>query len=107
MMSHLDLSGCKKRKRGETVFKFKTFGQRGYPAEFNGSFLQNVRELLEFGQVETHLSGAMTSWSFQLEVFRHPSLHVLLFVIEEPIELSFHHHCQHCQYIGTVDPKVI
>ncbi|XP_022877144.1 PHD finger protein MALE STERILITY 1 isoform X1 [Olea europaea var. sylvestris] len=100
MMSHLDLSGCKKRKRGETVFKFKTFGQRGYPAEFNGSFLQNVRELLEFGQVETHLSGAMTSWSFQLEVFRHPSLHVLLFVIEEPIELSFHHHCQHCQYIG-------
>ncbi|CAA3000040.1 Hypothetical predicted protein [Olea europaea subsp. europaea] len=42
----------------------------------------------------------MTGWSFQLEVFRRPPLHALLIVIEEPIELSIHHHCQHCQYIG-------
>ncbi|KAL0296535.1 UNVERIFIED_CONTAM: PHD finger protein PERSISTENT TAPETAL CELL 1 [Sesamum radiatum] len=46
-MSQLDLSGCKKRKRGERVFKFKVFGERGYPAEFNGStFQENVRALL-------------------------------------------------------------
>ncbi|KAG8382650.1 hypothetical protein BUALT_Bualt05G0099400 [Buddleja alternifolia] len=96
-MSQLDLSGGKKRKRSERVFKFKTFGERGYPAEFNGSFQENVRALLDFGHVE---GGAMPSWSFQLEVRRHPSSYLFLFVVEEPIELSLELHCKHCQYIG-------
>lgn len=104
-MSQLDLSGCRKRKRGERVFKFKVFGERGYPAEFNGSFQENVRALLEYGQVESTtagLCGAMASWSFQLEVRRHPLLHLFLFVVEEPIELSLELYCKHCQYIGRL-----
>ncbi|GFP86559.1 phd finger protein male sterility 1 [Phtheirospermum japonicum] len=98
-MSQLDLSGCRKRKRGERVFKFKVFGERGYPAEFNGSFQENVRALLEFGHVES-CGGPMASWSFQLEVRRHPLMHLFLFVVEEPIELSFDLRCNHCHYIG-------
>ncbi|KAL3635903.1 hypothetical protein CASFOL_020450 [Castilleja foliolosa] len=98
-MSQLDLSGCRKRKRGERVFKFKVFGERGYPTEFNGSFHENLRALLEFGHVG-RCGGAMSSWSFQLEVRRHPSMHLFLFVVEEPIELSLELRCNHCHYIG-------
>ncbi|KAK6146655.1 hypothetical protein DH2020_020524 [Rehmannia glutinosa] len=99
-MSQLDLSGCKKRKRGERVFKFKVFGERGYPTDFKGSFQENVKALLEFGQVENGVCGTMASWSFQLEVRRHPMMHLFLFVVEEPIELSLEFSCKHCQYIG-------
>ncbi|CAK9173043.1 unnamed protein product [Ilex paraguariensis] len=99
-MSHFDLTGCMKRKRGERVFKFKNFGKEGFPVEFNGSFLQNVKALLEIGVLEKGLCGGMASWSFQLEVNRHPPVYILLFVVEEPIELSLHPHCKHCQYIG-------
>ncbi|XP_073148584.1 PHD finger protein MALE STERILITY 1 [Henckelia pumila] len=99
-MSQLDLSGFKKRKRGERVFKFKMFGERGYPAEFNGSFHENVRALLEFGQLESGVCGGRASWSFQLEARRHPLLHLFLFVVEEPAELSIELHCKHCHYIG-------
>ncbi|KAG6415387.1 hypothetical protein SASPL_122798 [Salvia splendens] len=87
-MSQLDLS--RKRKRGDKVFKFKVFGARGYPAGSNGSFLENIRALLEFGQVETN---PMPTWSFQLEARRHP---LLLFVVEEPVDFS----CTHCRYTG-------
>ncbi|KAK4484107.1 hypothetical protein RD792_011327 [Penstemon davidsonii] len=99
-MSQLDLSGCKKRKRGERVFKFTMFGERGYPAEFNGSFQENVRALLDFGQVENGVCGAMASWSFHLEVRRHPLMELFMFVVEEPIELSLEVHCKQCHYIG-------
>ncbi|KAL1558528.1 PHD finger protein MALE STERILITY 1-like [Salvia divinorum] len=51
-MSQFDLS--RKRKRGDKVFKFKAFGARGYPA---GSFLENIRALLE--------TNPMSTWSFQ------------------------------------------
>lgn len=101
-MSHLEASSCKKRKRsGERVFKFKTFGEQGYPVDFNYcSFRQNVKSLLEFGNTETVLWGGMASWSFQLQIHRNPPAHILLFVIEEPIELSLNQHCKHCLYIG-------
>ncbi|XP_073286198.1 PHD finger protein MALE STERILITY 1 [Primulina huaijiensis] len=99
-MSQLDLSGFKRRKREERVFKFKMFGERGYPAEFNGSFHENVRALLKFGQFESGVCGGRASWSFQLEVRRHPLLHLFLFVVEEPVELSIELHCKHCHYIG-------
>ncbi|KAA8529892.1 hypothetical protein F0562_034504 [Nyssa sinensis] len=99
-MSHLDLSGCKKRKRGERVFKFKTFGEKGNPIESSGPFCQNMKALLEFGHSESGLCSGMESWSFQLEVHRHPPLHILMFVVEEPIELSLNRHCKHCQYVG-------
>ncbi|KAL9166768.1 hypothetical protein ABFS82_05G052300 [Erythranthe guttata] len=105
-MSQLDMSGCRKRRRGERVFKFKVFGERGYPAEFGGggggrgSFQENVRALLEYGHVESGACGPLPSWSFQLEVCRHPLLHLFLFVVEEPVELSPELRCKYCHYIG-------
>lgn len=93
----------KKRKRGESrVFRLKTFGETGHPAEMNElSFRDNLGKLLEFGHFES--SGLMGSWSFQLEVNRHPNpLYVLLFVVEEPIEASLNLRCNHCQYVGDV-----
>ncbi|XP_062109811.1 PHD finger protein MALE STERILITY 1 [Humulus lupulus] len=102
-MSHLDLTGCKKRKRGERVFKFKSFGEHGYPAEFVGAFRENVKGLLEFGHLENNLCATgMPCWSFQLEVHRHPPLHLLLFVVEEPIDASNSttSRCNQCQYVG-------
>ncbi|KAM3339069.1 PHD finger protein MALE STERILITY 1 [Capsicum galapagoense] len=97
-MSTLDLSGSKKRKRNinEKVFKFKNFGEQGFPIEFIGcNFEQNVKLLLEFAQQEN-----VSIWSFQLEVHRHPPMHVVLFVVEEQVELSLNPNCKHCQYIG-------
>ena len=102
-MSHLDLTGCKKRRRGDRVFKFKSFGEHGYPTEFSGPFRENVKALLEFGHLETNLCGTgMHCWSFQLEVHRHPPVHILLFVIEELIGMSTNRHCKQCQFIGKV-----
>ncbi|KAK3442503.1 hypothetical protein EUGRSUZ_B02649 [Eucalyptus grandis] len=99
-MSHLDLTACKKRKRGERVFSFKTFGENGYPIEFDGSFLENVKALLELGQPESSSCIGVPCWSFELEINRQPPLHVLLYVIEEPIEASLSRHCKHCLYVG-------
>ncbi|OAY25374.1 PHD finger protein MALE STERILITY 1 [Manihot esculenta] len=99
-MSHLDITNCKKRKRGDKVFRFKTFGEHGYPVEFDGSFRHNVEALLEFGYSENKICRGIPSWSFQLEVSCHPPFHILLFVIEEPIEASVEHHCKHCLYVG-------
>lgn len=101
-MSQLDLTGCKKRKRGDRVFRFKTFGEKGYPAEFKGSFRENVVALLEFGHIESNMSCGMLCWSFQLELHSHPPAHILLFVVEEPIGASTHRHCNHCKYVGKV-----
>ncbi|KAM2329852.1 hypothetical protein ACFX1X_020758 [Malus domestica] len=105
MASHLDLSqlsGCKKRKRGERVFRFRSFGENGYPVGLVGSsFRENVKSLLEYGHVEGNLAGhGMQCWSFQLQVHRHAPGYVVLFVIEEPIEASLNHHCKQCQYVG-------
>ncbi|XVE57886.1 hypothetical protein DITRI_Ditri04bG0126200 [Diplodiscus trichospermus] len=94
-------AACRKRRRGgENVFKFKSFGENGCPVEFDGSFRENVKALLEYGHLENNLCNGMLSWSFQLEVHRHPPFHILLFVVEEPIEASINLHCKHCQYVG-------
>nr|GMD21808.1 PHD finger protein MALE STERILITY 1 [Ipomoea batatas] len=104
MSGGLDLTGCKKRKRSERVYKFKTFGEHGCPAGFDShNFEENVRTFLEYAKPENGLCGAMPSWSFQLEVHRHPPSYVFLFVVEEPIELSLNPKCKHCQYIGWGD----
>ncbi|KAL7000721.1 hypothetical protein U1Q18_001874 [Sarracenia purpurea var. burkii] len=102
-MSGLDLTSAKKkRKRGEMMFKFKMFGEQGHPVNWSSVFLDNVKALLEFGQVESNLwGGTMSSWSFQLEIHRHSRPdHVLLFVVEESVESSLERHCKHCQYVG-------
>ncbi|WCJ33681.1 RING/FYVE/PHD zinc finger superfamily protein [Euphorbia peplus] len=97
-MSSTSSSSSKKRKRGEKVFKFKTFGE---DVDFEGSnFKENVKSLLEFGYSETNVSSGIPSWSFQLEVSCNPPFHILLFVIEEPIQASLQHHCKHCLYVG-------
>ncbi|KAL6192415.1 hypothetical protein ACLB2K_033505 [Fragaria x ananassa] len=105
MSSHnLDLSGSKKRKRGERVFRFKTFGENGYPVGFvASSFRENVKALLEYGHLESTLcnsASGMKSWSFQLQLHRNAPVHLVLFVVEEPFEASLNSHCKHCQYVG-------
>ena len=102
MMSYLDLISSRKRKREERVFRFKIFGENGYPAEFDRSFEQNIRKLLELAHFDRNNCSRMPSWSFKLEVIRQPTLHITLFVVEEPIEASLEHHCKHCQYVGEV-----
>jgi hypothetical protein len=87
-MSHLDLIGRKKRKRGERVFRFKSFGEPGYPIDFVGKFRENAKALLEFGHLESNSYCEMPSWSFQLEIHRHPPFHMLLFIVEELVEAS-------------------
>ncbi|XP_010674317.2 PHD finger protein MALE STERILITY 1 isoform X1 [Beta vulgaris subsp. vulgaris] len=106
-MSQLEyLHSCNKRRKrssaDQRVFRFKSFCEPGYPAQFDGPFWKNVRALLEFGHMESNLSNnGMVSWSFQLEVHRHKPHHrVFLFVIEEPIEGSIYRYCRHCRYIG-------
>lgn len=105
-MSSLDLMSCKKRKRCERVFKFKTFCDHGDPIEFNGTFRQNVETLLRFGHVEKSVSfgscNEVQSWSFQLEVTGQPPFYIDLFVVEEPVEASIFRHCKDCQYLGNV-----
>ncbi|CAA0811539.1 PHD finger protein MALE STERILITY 1 [Striga hermonthica] len=92
--------GCRKRKRGERVFKFKVFGERGYPTDFNGSFHDNLTTLLEYGQ-QVEVCGPMPSWSFHLEVRRQPLLHLFLVVVQEDVSLDLR--CNHCHYIGWGD----
>ncbi|KAL9233392.1 hypothetical protein vseg_008403 [Gypsophila vaccaria] len=106
-MSQLEyIHGCNKRRKraspDQRVFRFKSFCEPGYPAEFSGPFWKNVRALLEFGHMENNQSGnGMISWSFQLEVHRHkPDHRVFLFIIEEPIEASICRYCKYCRYIG-------
>ncbi|KAJ8768402.1 hypothetical protein K2173_021555 [Erythroxylum novogranatense] len=99
-MSQLDPIGGRKRRREERIYRFKTFCERGNPAEFDDSFRHNVRALLEFGHFEGTLYNGLMSWSFQLEVNRHPPFHIVLYVVEEPIEASIEHHCMNCQYVG-------
>lgn len=101
-MSSLDLTGCKKRKREEKIFRFKSFGEYGYPIEFDGSFIDNLKGLLECGQMEGSSCDGFPTWSFQLEISRHPPIYKLLWVIEEDIEASSSHHCKHCLYVGKV-----
>ncbi|GMG99868.1 hypothetical protein Nepgr_001708 [Nepenthes gracilis] len=104
-------NGCDKKRRrwpGEgRVFKFRSFGSHGCPVEFEGTFWNNVKALLEFGCFESNLvcssEGVMLGcWSFQLELHRRrPDRAVFLFVVEEPVEASsIHRYCKHCQHIG-------
>ncbi|KAJ0764788.1 putative chromatin regulator PHD family [Helianthus annuus] len=105
-MSSLDPSGCKKRKRVERVFKFKAFGEQGHPIESCGTFRDNVKALLEYGNIEMAFANGMTFWSFQLEVHHHPPSNLLLFVVEESIEGSVNRHCKHCIYVGWGDHMI-
>ncbi|XP_054776532.1 PHD finger protein MALE STERILITY 1 [Prosopis cineraria] len=102
-MLDVEVMGNKKRKRCGRVFRFKNFGEPGYPVEFTGPFRDNVNALLEFANSESKYLGfgRMPIWSFQLEVHRHPPSHIFLFVIEEATEASsMNRHCKHCQYVG-------
>ncbi|KAK1313794.1 PHD finger protein MALE STERILITY 1 [Acorus calamus] len=95
---HNNVGCCKKRTRGERVFKFKSFGHPGHPAaDFDGSFHRNVRALLEFGHPEPSLlGGGFPCWSFQLEIHGNPPVIIYLYIVEERIESSSRRHCHHC-----------
>ncbi|XP_022156066.1 PHD finger protein MALE STERILITY 1 [Momordica charantia] len=98
----------RKRRRGaggggEKVFRFKSFGENGYPVEFVGRFRENVVALLGFGRWESgDCAGGLQSWSFQLQVQRQPPFHIVMFVVEEPVEAAppAGRHCKDCQYVG-------
>ncbi|XWS49943.1 hypothetical protein CRYUN_Cryun12cG0045900 [Craigia yunnanensis] len=104
MSSYLDVgAACRKRRKGgdQRVFKFKSFSENGCLVVFDGSFRDNVKALLEYGHLENNLcNDGMLSWLFQFEFHRHPPFHILLFVVEEPIEASINLHCKRCQYVG-------
>ncbi|GJR20434.1 hypothetical protein Tco_0968961 [Tanacetum coccineum] len=74
-MSSLDPSGCKKRKRVERVFKFKAFGEQGYPIESCGPFRAHCDGSSRYGNLEMVVRERKEFWSFQLEVHRHPPSH--------------------------------
>ncbi|XP_019454984.1 PREDICTED: PHD finger protein MALE STERILITY 1 [Lupinus angustifolius] len=99
-MLNVDIVSNKKRKRCGRIFRFKNFGEDGYPVMFTGAFRENVNALLEYANLESNVGIGMPMWSFQLEVHHQPPLHILMFVIEEPIEASLNRHCKHCQYVG-------
>jgi len=107
-MLNVDVVGNKRRKRCGRVFRFKNFGEQGYPVMFKGvSFRENVNALLEYANLESNLKMGMPMWSFQLELHHHPPLYILLFVIEESIEAALNRHCNHCQYVGNVCIMII
>ncbi|XP_057849944.2 PHD finger protein MALE MEIOCYTE DEATH 1-like [Cryptomeria japonica] len=99
-MHVVDLDHCKKRKRGERVFRFHSFGDPACPADYYGAFRNNVRKFLEeFAEKkDTNVEG-MPLWSILL---REDSqfAQIPLFVIEESLQNSLHPHCDHCRCIG-------
>ncbi|KAK4742992.1 hypothetical protein SAY87_000993 [Trapa incisa] len=100
-MSSLDLSGCKKRKREERTFRFQSFGEKGCPIEFDGSsFIENLKRLLECGQVEGSWGSGFPTWSFQMEISRQPPIYKLLWVVEEDVNALSGRYCKHCLYVG-------
>ncbi|XWS61774.1 hypothetical protein CRYUN_Cryun07bG0154500 [Craigia yunnanensis] len=67
MSSHLDVgAACRKRRGGEKVFKFKSFAENGCPVEFDWSFRENVKALLEHGHLENNLCNGLLSWKVSL-----------------------------------------
>lgn len=107
----------RKRRRGgggcggDRVFRFKSFGENGYPAEFVGRFRENVTALLlGFGRLESgECDGGLRCWSFRLQVQRQPPFYVVLFVVEEPVEAATAatRHCKQCQYVGKLSNVVL
>ncbi|KAK8478979.1 hypothetical protein V6N13_096194 [Hibiscus sabdariffa] len=59
MSSYLDVGGgCRKRRRrrgSERFFKLKSLSENGWPVEFDGSFRDNIKALVECGHMETIL----------------------------------------------------
>ncbi|XP_020083265.1 PHD finger protein PERSISTENT TAPETAL CELL 1 [Ananas comosus] len=96
----ITLGGSRKRKKRERVFRFETFCEPGHPALFDGSFHENMRALLGFGNSESVAQGEAQCWSFQLELHHHPSSLVRLFIVEEDVEKSPYRHCRLCRFVG-------
>ncbi|KAL6846238.1 hypothetical protein ACP4OV_023686 [Aristida adscensionis] len=99
----ISLGGSRRRKRGEMMFRFESFCQPGYPAPLAGGgvFRDNVRALLGLANLEAGgAPGETRCWSFQLELHRHPPTVVRLFVVEEEVAASPHHHCRLCRHAG-------
>ncbi|CAL5088076.1 unnamed protein product [Urochloa decumbens] len=98
----ISLGSSRRRKRGETLFRFESFCQPGYPAPLpgGGAFRDNVRALLGLAHLEAGAQGETRCWSFQLELHRHPPTVVRLFVVEEEVAASPQRQCQLCRHVG-------
>ncbi|CAN6217872.1 unnamed protein product [Urochloa humidicola] len=98
----ISLGSSRRRKRGETLFRFESFCQPGYPAPLpgGGAFRDNVRALLGLAHLEAGAQGETRCWSFQLELHRHPPTVVRLFVVEEEVDTSPQRQCQLCRHVG-------
>ncbi|CAN6204619.1 unnamed protein product [Urochloa humidicola] len=98
----VSLGSSRRRKRGETLFRFESFCQPGYPAPLPGAgaFRDNVRALLGLAHLEAGAGGETKCWSFQLELHRHPPTVVRLFVVEEEVAASPQRQCLLCRHVG-------
>ncbi|KAH9330687.1 hypothetical protein KI387_002795, partial [Taxus chinensis] len=99
-MQIVDMGHGKKRKRGERIFGFHSFGDPACPADYYGAFRDNVRKFLEeYAEREDYNVEGMPLWSIMLREDSH-SAQIPVFVIEESVHNSLHPHCDHCRCIG-------
>ncbi|KAH0453697.1 hypothetical protein IEQ34_018021 [Dendrobium chrysotoxum] len=97
---HINLGSLKKRKRGERIFQFESFCKPGHPAQFDGSFQENIRILLRFGHHEVIAQEGLKCWSFLLELSHSSPKKLKLFVVEEIVGISPHRQCYYCRSVG-------
>lgn len=90
----------RKRKRGERLFAFQSFGDPGFPADYYGPFRDNVRAFLdECAESEVNIDG-MPTWCIALEDDSTQGTRINLLVFVEGVRESLHPHCDQCRCIG-------
>ncbi|XP_038985288.1 PHD finger protein PERSISTENT TAPETAL CELL 1 [Phoenix dactylifera] len=97
---HNNLGGSRKRKRGDQIYTFDSFGEPGQPTDFNGTFQENIEALLGYGHLEAPDHEDMKFRSFQLELHRHPQTILRLFIVEELVGMSLCRRCRYCHSAG-------
>lgn len=98
---------ARRKRGGEQGFRLDSFCDTGNPSHFVGSFQENLRALLMFGQPEA-VGGEVQCHSFQLELHHGNSpTSVRLFVLEEDVEKSAYHRCHYCRSAGTCSLRFV
>lgn len=97
---YLTADRTRKRRRGDRLFGFHTFGDPGCPADYYGPFRDNIRRFLEeCAEPELYNVEGMPAWSVGLTEDSSGS-RISLLIIEEGMRDSLHPHCDHCRCIG-------
>lgn len=99
---HINVGGSRKRKRGDQIYRFDSFGEPGQPTHFNGTFQENIEALFGHGHPETSDHEGMKLRSFQLELHHHPPTILRLFIVEEFVGMSPYRRCHYCRSAGTI-----